>query len=121
MPAVAIPNTHLLTLDLSKLTSRTRPESLRVLPVSPYAQACDAQASRTVQQFGILRGPDIVARYAKTKLASLSGMWFPSAEKAVVQVCTDINWWVATFDDRVDGDLMKGNFAAHVLVAVQYC
>ncbi|KAL0049773.1 hypothetical protein WJX82_009669 [Trebouxia sp. C0006] len=38
-------------------------------------------------------------------------MCFPSAQLEVVQVCTDINWWVATFDDRIDGDLMQGNVA----------
>jgi len=115
MPARAAPETHLRTLDVSKLTPRTRPEHLRTLPVSPHVQTCEAEASRTVQKLGILSSPESLARYQKTKLASLSGMWFPSAQLEVVQVCTDINWWVATFDDRIDGDFMQGTAAVIVL------
>ena len=61
-----------------------------------------------MQRLGILRNAKMLARYEQTKLAALSGIWFPRASKEVVQVCTDINWWVATFDDRIDGDLAKG-------------
>lgn len=114
-----VPEAHRPTLDVSKLTPRKRPEHLQVLPVSPHAQACDAQALRTVQQLGILRNSESLTRYAKTKLASLSGMWFPSARKEIVQVCTDVNWWVATYDDRVDGDLMTGNSAVLVFHCCQ--
>ncbi len=88
MPARAAHETHLRTLDASKLTPRTRPEHLRTLPVSPHVQTCEAEASRTVQKLGILRSSESLARYQKTKLASLSGMWFPSAQLEVVQVCT---------------------------------
>ncbi len=121
MLARTAPETHLQTLDAPKLTSRTRPEHLRILPVSPYVQTCEAQASRTVQSLGILRNSESLARYQETKLASLkfSGMWFPSAQLEVVQVCTDINWWVATLDDRIDGDLMQGTAAVIVLNCVK--
>ena len=119
MPARAAPETHLRTLDVSKLTPRTRPEHLRTLPLSPHVQTCEAEASRTVQKLGILRNSESLARYQKTKFASLSGMWFPSAQLEVVQVCTDINWWVATFDDRIDGDLMQGTAAVVVVNCVR--
>ena len=72
-----------------------------------------------MQKLGILRNSESLARYQKTKFASLSGIWFPSAQLEVVQVCTDINWWVAAFDDRIDGDLMQGTAAVVVVNCVR--
>lgn len=98
-----------LSLDTCRMASCTRPAHLRTLPLSPHIPLCEAQAARTVRRLGILRNAKSLAKYEKAKLAGLSGIWFPFASKEVVQVCTDINWWVATFDDRIDGDLMTGN------------
>ena len=112
------PRPSVLSLDACRMAPCMRPQHLQTLPVSPYAQFRESQAIRTVQRLGILRDAETIARYEQTKLASLSGIWFPTASKEVVQVCTDINWWVATFDDRIDGDSAKGRMATYCAILI---
>ena len=94
----------------SLLAFRERPAQLKFLAESAHTKSCSQKTLQMLKQLNVISSPGTLAAYERQNLAALSSRWFARSSPEVVQLCTDVAYWIATFDDRVEGHPILGRF-----------